>query len=87
VPRGVDEVDKVASLNGAVSVLLGAGDVVLVVVVKGNAGGLDGDTSLLLVLSCVSGSGGSSSSLRNNSGLCDKGVSEGRLSMVDVGNH
>ena len=47
----------------------------------------DGDTSLLFVLSGISGSGLTGLGGGNNTGLGHQGVSEGRFSMVDVSNH
>lgn len=87
MPRGVDQVDEVTLLDGSISILLSIGDFVFVVVVKGNTSGLDCDTSFLLVFTSIGSSGGSSSGLGDDTGLCDEGVSKGRLSVVDVGDN
>ena len=78
VTRRVDQVDQVAKL-----VLL-VDDFCLVV--EGNTGGLDGDTTVLFVLTGVSGAGISSCLLGNNTGLGDEGVGQGALAVVDVSN-
>lgn len=64
---GVDQVDEVGVF------LAIALDVVLVV--EGHSGGLDGDTSLLFVLSGIHISGISGLFFGDNSGLGDEGVS------------
>ena len=78
VTRRVDKVDQVTKL-----VLL-VDDIGLVV--EGNTGGLDGDTTFLFVLTGVSGAGISSCLLGNNAGLGDEGVGQGALAVVDVSN-
>ena len=72
MPWGIDQVDQVTSLWGTVSEELTVGDIVLVLVEEGNTGGLDGDTSLLLVFSGVGGSCETSRGLGDDSGLCDE---------------
>lgn len=63
-------------------------DVVLALegTIQGDSGGLDGDTTLLLIGTGVGGAGISSLSRGNDTGLGEKGVGEGGLSVIDVGN-
>ena len=53
-------------------------------VVEGHTCGLDGDATLLLVFASVSEAGIASILTGNNTGLCDEGVSQRRLAVVDV---
>ncbi len=49
--------------------------------------GLDGDTSLLLILPCVGGPGLASLGSGDNSRLRHQGVREGGLAVIHVGDH
>ena len=49
--------------------------------------GLDGDTSLLLILSCISGAGLASLGGSDDASLGHQGVGQGGLAVVHVGNH
>ena len=79
VTWGVNQVDKVrlrlSSLDN------------IGLVVKGDASGLDGNTTFLFVSTGVREAGVSSIFAGNDTGLCNKGVSQSGLSMVDVSNH
>jgi hypothetical protein len=87
VPWGVDQVDQVPLLFGAILIDVAVGDIEIVLEVEGDTSRLNGDTSLLLVLTSVGASYETSSILGDNPGFCDKRVSQGRLSMVDVSNN
>lgn len=82
----VDEVDKEVGVGD----LLGTGNVLQILLreggVQGDGGRLDGDTTLLLVGSRIRGTGISSLGGGDNTGLGEKGVGEGRLAVIDVGN-
>ena len=77
---GIDQVDKVRLLLATEVFDVG-------LIIEGDSSGLDGDTSFLFVFSSVGESCITSVSLGNNSGSRNQGVSECRLSVVDVGNN
>mmetsp|Transcript_42646 Transcript_42646/g.56307 ORF Transcript_42646/g.56307 Transcript_42646/m.56307 type:complete len:802 (-) Transcript_42646:104-2509(-) len=78
VTWGVDQVDQVRA-DGALRHDVG-------LVVEGHTGGLDGNTTLLLVITSVSEAGIASILASDDTGFCDEGVGQGRLAVVDVGN-
>ena len=80
VTWGVDEVDE-----ETLRVLAFVHDIGLEV--HGHTGGLDGDTSLLLVLSGIGGSGITSSLAGNDTGFGNEGISEGGFTVIDVSNN
>lgn len=82
VTRRVDQVDQEVVLLGLdrdVLEVLG----VLELGVQGDGGGLDGDTTLLLVGTSVCETRGSGLGGGNDTGTLDKGVGEGGLAVVD----
>jgi hypothetical protein len=82
VARGVDKVDKIILFVGRIS---GVSDVVFVI--HRDTGGLDGDTSFLLVFSGIGVAGISGNFSRDDTGLADEGVGKSTLAMVDVSNN
>jgi len=56
-------------------------------VVERDTGGLDGDTTLLLILTGVSVTGISSLLSGNDTGFGDEGVGQGGLTVIDVSNY
>ena len=79
VTWGVNEVDEVGNLDTVVG-----GDVSLIV--HGDSGRLDSDTSFLLVQSGVSGSSISCSFSGNNTSFSNERVGQSGFSMIDMGN-
>mmetsp|Transcript_23440 Transcript_23440/g.56592 ORF Transcript_23440/g.56592 Transcript_23440/m.56592 type:complete len:254 (-) Transcript_23440:100-861(-) len=73
-------------LRGRLFLLREAGSTLLSIVFEkhGDAGGLDGDTALGLVLTGVGVTGAAGGLGGDNSGLLDEGVGQGGLSVVDV---
>ena len=59
----------------------------LVLVVKGYTGGLDGDTSVLLVLSSIHKGLFSGIRLFDDTGPGDKGIGESGFAVIDVSNN
>ena len=51
--------------------------------VQGNGSGLDGNTTVLLILTGVHETGITGTSSGNNTGLGDKGIGKGGLSVID----
>jgi len=89
VPRGVDEVDEETTLGIGLRIVLVNErlDGLAGLEVKGDTGGLNGNTTVLLILTGVSvalvtGIGGG-----DNTGLGDEGVRKGGLTVVDVSDH
>lgn len=86
VTGGVNEVDQevlaVGLLANNVLDVLG----VLKMTVQGDGGGLDGDTTLLLIGTGIGGTGITSLSGGDDTGLGEKGVGKSRLAVIDVGN-
>ncbi|KAK1256398.1 hypothetical protein MKX07_008657 [Trichoderma sp. CBMAI-0711] len=86
VTGGVDQVDKEVTAIGllADNVL----DVLLVLELaeQGDGGGLDGDTTLLLVGTSICCSGLTSLGSGNDTSLGQQGVGQGGLAVIDVGN-
>ena len=72
----IDEVNKVTKL-GLLIDKVG-------VEIKTNTSGLNGDTTLLLILTSIGGSGITSVFLSNNTGFGNEGIGKGGLSMIDV---
>merc|ERR1719429_566336 len=92
VTRRVDQVDEEAKLVRAVSLLglLLLAEVKILLQhleVHGDGSGLDGDTSLLLILPGVSGSRLSCLGGGDDTSLGHQGVSQGGLAVVHVGDH
>ena len=82
VSGGVDEVDQVVAL-----VVLEAGDeLFLDVVVHGDGGGLDGDTTGDFIGAGVEETGVTGGFLLDDTGGGDERVGEGGLAVIDVGN-
>lgn len=82
MPWGVDQVDQ-----EVLAVHLLANDVLKVIVigkgcVQGDGSGLDGDTTLLLVGSCVGGTSISSLSGGDDTCLSQEGIGQGRLAVI-----
>jgi len=55
--------------------------------VEGHTSGFDGNTTLLLVSTSVGGADISSLVASDNTGFGNEGIGEGRLAVIDVGDH
>ena len=81
VTWGIDQVDQ-ETLTGILLLLLVLGELV----VQRHTSGLDGDTTVLFVLTGVSETGLTSLVISDNTGLRDKRIGQGRLSVIDMSN-
>jgi len=86
VTRRVNEVDQeilaLGLLANDVLDILG----IVEVTVQSDGSGLDGNTTLLLVGTSIRGTGITSLCGRDNTGLGQQGIGQGRLAVIDVGN-
>jgi hypothetical protein len=81
----VNQVDKELVANGLLLDLL---DIIVGhLTVKRDSGRLDGNTSLLLILSGIGETSLTSLGSGNNTSLLDKGVGQGRFTVIDVSNN
>lgn len=86
VTGGVNQVDQEILAVGLLADNVG-NILVLDLTIQGDGGGLDGDTALLLVCTSICGSGIASLCGGNDTSLGEKGVGQGRLAVIDVGNN
>lgn len=87
VTGGVNQVDEEVLAVGLLANDVGNIVVLGELAVQGDGGGLDGDTTLLLVGTSICRSGITSLCGGDDTGLGEKGVGKGRLAVVDVGNN
>ena len=70
-----------------IGLLLDIGEILLGhLEVQGNGSGLDGNTTVLLILTGVHETGITGTSSGNNTGLGDEGIGKSGLSVIDVSN-
>jgi len=80
-------IDQVNQERVTVSLLLDVLDILVVQAgVQGDGGGLNGNTSLLLILSGVHKSGVTSLGGRDDTGSLDQRVGQSGFTVIDVGN-